>query len=121
MGRASSVALAALSVELATGCSRGPLPRFEAGVCWIATTSGAFVPLDHDVANLETCSARLEVVYRRRRQPVTGAYGGVYVYVDASAIDAQAPDGPKVRLIDQTTRAKVDAAIARVIEAEGGP
>jgi hypothetical protein len=87
-------------------------------VCWIEPAAGRFQPLDR-VDNLETCGARLEVVRLRRGRPVVGAYGGVYVLVDADAIDAQAPDGPRTRLFDPSTRRALDADIDRLRRANG--
>lgn len=98
---------------------RGPkAPPSDIGVCWIERGQAGFVPLDH-VDNLETCGARLEVVYLRQGRPVRGAYGGIYVFVDASAITAAAPNGPPARLIEPAMRPVLDADIRRLREANG--
>jgi hypothetical protein len=98
---------------------RGPKPPpSDAGVCWIDQGRAGFVPLDR-VDNLETCGARLEVVYLRQGRPVRGAYGGINVFVDASSIVAAAPNGPRARLIDPAPRRVVDADIRRLLGANG--
>jgi hypothetical protein len=50
---------------------------------------------------------------------VRGAYGGVNVFVDASAIVAAAPNGPPAPLIGPAPRRVVDADIRRLLEANG--
>jgi hypothetical protein len=98
---------------------KGPkAPPSDAGVCWVERAPAGFVPLDH-VDNLETCGARLEVVYLRQGRPVRGAYGGINVSVDASAIVATAPGGPPVRLIEPAPRREIDADIRRLLAANG--
>jgi hypothetical protein len=98
---------------------RGPKPPpSDAGVCWVERVPTGFVPLDH-VDNLETCGARLEVVYLRQGRPVRGAYGGINVSVDASAIIAMAPNGPAASLIGPIPRRELDAGIRRLMEANG--
>jgi hypothetical protein len=93
-------------------------PPSDAGVCWVERPPAGFVPLDN-VDNLETCGARLEVVYLRRGRPVRGAYGGMNVSVDASAIMAAAPNGPPARLIEPAPRREIDADIRRLLAANG--
>jgi hypothetical protein len=98
---------------------KGPKPPpSDAGVCWVERGPANFAPLDH-VDNLETCGARLEVVYLRQGRPVRGAYGGINVSVDASAIVAAAPNGPPVRLIEPAPRREIDADIRRLLAANG--
>jgi len=98
---------------------KGPkAPPSDAGVCWVEQGHAGFVPLDR-VDNLETCGARLEVVYLRQGRPVRGAYGGINVFVDASAIVAAAPGGPSARLIEPAMRPVLDADIRRLREANG--
>ena len=98
---------------------RGPKPPpSDAGVCWIERAPAGFVPLDN-VDNLQTCGARLEVVYLRQGRPVRGAYGGIHVSVDASAIEAQASNGPPANLIGAVPRRVLDAEIRRLLAANG--
>ena len=92
-------------------CGQNPQPPFQAGVCFIDNGGGRYRPLDDGIDNLETCGARLEVVYLDRRRPVVGAFGGMYVLVDGGAIDSQAPNGPRAPLIDPGHRRQVDADI----------
>ena len=100
-------------------CGR-PTPALpdDAGICWIAPTGSAtFLPLDQGIENLETCGARLEVVFLLRRRPVVGAYRGYYVFVDASGIAAAAPNGPRAPLFEPATRKPLDAQIRRLMAA----
>ena len=99
-------------------CARRIQPPSDVGVCWILA-DGAFATLDPAVDNLETCGARLEVAYLRQRRPVTGAYGGVWVFVDAREIAAAAPHGVKARLLDPGARRRLDAAIGVLMHASG--
>ncbi len=113
----SSYLLAVLATALLAGCSRDQ--PADLGVCYIASGSRQFVPIDRDIANLETCAARLEVMYLRERRPVTGLYGGVYVLIDGSHIDAKAPDGPRTRLLSDESRQHIDADIGLLLADQG--
>ncbi len=111
----AGLALSLLVVGLA-GCGLNDPNSPAARTCSIASGAG-FVPLDPDVDNLETCAARLEVVFLKRQTPVTGRYGGVFVYVTAQSIDAAKPNGPRERLLDPKTRAGVDDQIRQLLKA----
>ncbi len=93
---------------------RPPSPTFAGDTCWIGADRSGLSPLD-EVENLETCGARLEVMYLRGHKPVQGAYGGMLIYVDAHGIDAAAPNGPRGPLITQKDRREIDADIVKLI------
>ncbi len=108
-------------LPLALGaCGQNPQPPFQAGVCFIDDGGGRYRPLDDGIDNLETCGARLEVVFLDRRRPVVGAFGGMYVLVDGGSIDSQAPNGPRAPLIDPRHRRQVDADIRMLQQARAG-
>jgi hypothetical protein len=112
----AAVAGAALTASLG-GCGQAS-DEEDARTCYVASGEG-FSPLDTDIPNLETCAARLEVVYLRHPTPVRGRYGGVFVYVDAADIAAAAPNGPRVRLLDAKSRGAIDADIRQLLKAAG--
>ena len=93
--------------------TRPPAP-VQAGICWFTSSTGRFVPLDQEVANIETCAARLEVVYLQKGQPVTGAYEGSYVFIDAKTIARAGSAGPPLPLIGPDDRQRIDADIRRL-------
>lgn len=89
--------------------------------CWVASGPDRFQVLDF-VDNLETCGARLEVLFLRGGKPVSGAYGGVYVYVDSRSIEAAADHQPRTTLLAGQTRRDLDAAIRTLVAREAsGP
>jgi hypothetical protein len=112
------ILLAALfggSAVLLLAGRHAPTPPGAAGVCWIQSADGQLEPLDTGIANIETCAARLEVRYLQRGRPVTGAFGGVYVFVDRGAMAAAAPNGPREPLLRPADRARLDGAIRALL------
>jgi hypothetical protein len=87
--------------------------------CWVPSGPNQFRVLDW-VDNLETCGARLEVLFLRGGKPVSGAYGGVFVYVDADSIEAAADHQPRTTLLAGQTRRDPDAAIRTLIARGSG-
>ena len=94
-----------------------PWAPVQGGVCWIATEQGRFAPLDWEVENLQTCGARLEVVYLVENRPVVGAFQGVYVYVDRTMIAQAGRYGTPSQLIGPADRRKIDDDIRLLLEA----
>ena len=78
--------------------------------------AGRLRTLDY-VDSLETCGARLEVLYLQDGQPVTGAYAGMRVFADAEGIDTALLHGPRKQLVSRGTREFVDYHIKRLLEA----
>ena len=114
LGCALMIGAAVWGVGALSKLGAPPSPTFARDVCWIRADKAGLAPLDQ-VENLETCGARLEVIYLRGRKPVQGAYGGMLLFVDASGIDAAAPNGPRSRLLTQNSRREIDADILKLI------
>ncbi len=93
---------------------KGPAPPTE-HECWVASGPGQYKVLDW-VENLETCGARLEVLFLRSGMPVSGTYGGIGVFVDTHGIEAAAPNEPRTTLLGPETRRQLDAAIQSLIQ-----
>jgi hypothetical protein len=87
--------------------------------CWVASSPSRYRVLDW-VENLETCGARLEVLFLRSGQPVKGLYGGISVFVDAQSIRAAAPNGPQTSLIGPKSRRDLDQAIQTLTSRQSG-
>ncbi len=64
------------------------------------------------MVNLETCGARLEVVFLGDRHPVQGAYGGFFIVVDNVSIRAGRTQGMMVLLFAPQARKAVDRLTA---------
>ncbi len=94
-----------------------PWAPVQGGVCWIVNERGGFAPLDWEVENLQTCAARLEVVYLQRGRTVVGAFQGVYVYIDATMIAQAGRYGRPSQLIGPADRRKIDEDIRLLLEA----
>ena len=104
--------LAAVAGLLLTAAceSRPPEVAFD-GRCWIRGGDGRLTVLDAYVENLETCGARLAVRHIQHDRPVSGAFGGVDVFVDAHAIEAGTPyPGQRILLISAADRSSGDAS-----------
>ena len=112
-GVAVAVALVFLRVGnvLELGATLGPPP--PPAPCLLSAPTG-FVLLDR-VDNLESCGARLEAVYLENGVPVTGAYGGIQVFVDGRGVDAVFDHGPRQTLIPPQMRAYVDATLRELM------
>ena len=105
------------------GACPSPRPPFRpwapvrGGVCWIVTERGRFEPLDWGVENLQTCGARLEVVYLVEKRPVVGAFQGVYVFIDRTMIAQAGRYGTPSQLIGPADRRKIDDDIRLLLQA----
>ena len=117
LGCALLIGAAVWGVGALSNLGRPPSPTFAGDVCWIRNDRSGLEPLSQ-VENLETCGARLEVMYLRGRKPVQGAYGGMILFVDANGIDAAAPNGPRAPLLTQNSRREIDADILKLIALE---
>ncbi|MGZ3274439.1 MAG: hypothetical protein ACXU82_14295 [Caulobacteraceae bacterium] len=67
--------------------------------------------------SLEDCGARLEGLYVRDGEPVTGTFNGLRLFADAGGIDAATLHGPREHLFAPATRRLIDDAFRRLIDA----
>ena len=92
----------------------------EAGVCWRMSAAGeqpAFQAIDRGIANLETCAVRLEGARMVEGKPVSGAYQGRFIFVDAEQITSAASlDGQRFRVFEPRHRLEIQAGLQRLIE-----
>lgn len=116
---AATIATAGLIAGATMKLGRTLPPPPPPSPCLIPYADG-FKVLDY-VDNLETCGARLEVLYLEDGRPVRGAYGGIRLAADDQGIWAAAEDGPRQSLMSAVTRQRVDADIRRLIRARDQP
>lgn len=111
--------IAVLAGLMLAGCESRPRQAAFDGRCWIRGGDGTLAVLDASVENLETCGARLAVLHLQQGKPVSGAFGGVDVFVDADAIEAGTPYGNhRILLISAVDRKRLDAAIRQLMAAQ---
>ena len=113
------LSIAAIASLLLASCESRPRQATFDGRCWIRGGDGKLTVLDANVENLETCGARLAVRHIQQGKPVSGAFGGVDVFVDADAIEAGTPyGGHRILLISTADRKRIDVAIRRLMAAQ---
>lgn len=115
-----SFAGAAAAALLLAACSQAARPPSEPRVCWrVAAPAPTFEVVARDIANLETCAARLEAVRMLGDGgPVTGAYGGRFIFSsEAELTSAATLDGSRFRVFEAADRAEIQRGIRRLIEA----
>lgn len=118
MDRRCLFSFAIVAGLLLAACERPGEVAFD-GRCWIRGVDGRLTVLDPAVENLETCGARLAVRHIQSGRPVIGAFGGVELYVDADTMEAGTGlAGHRTVLLSPADRARVDAAIRRLLEAQ---
>ena len=106
-----------LTAGALAGCSPAK-PAADAGVCW-RVRDGVREVLDRNIANLETCAARLEAVRMRDGGAVEGDYAGRSIFVSEAAIEAAATrNGARYRVFDADDRQAMQAAIRKLLERE---
>lgn len=111
--------LGALAGGALAGCSPSERASTDAGVCWRVVEAQAPAVLDRNIANLETCAARLEAVRLRDGGTVEGLYAGRSIFVSAAAIEAAATrDGARYRVFDEDDRLALQAAIRKLLDRE---
>ena len=80
-----------------------------------ASSTPRFTPIASNVANLETCAARLEGQRLDERRDLTGAYAGLFIFVDSADIMASdSLDAPRYRLFTPEGRQKIDEGLAQL-------
>lgn len=108
---------------LGAACSPSPGERAEpeAGICWRVRANPGQAPvreaLDRDIANLQTCAARLEAVRMMDGGAVEGAFEGRSIFVSEAEI-TQAPSrsGTRYPVFEPEQRRAVQDAIQRLLE-----
>jgi hypothetical protein len=106
-------AICAVSLLTASGCQKAMESPMTAGVCWrLAPAMNGqhdFKPFATDVANLETCAAKLEGQYLAHGQPLVGGFQGRIIYVTAQDVTVAPNDKAQpYRVFTPQQRAKVD-------------
>ncbi len=92
-------------------CRNGPKAPGGEGLCWLRAADGTFSQIASDIANVETCAARLEEVWLKDRKPITGAYGGHLLALDEAGIWFDL-NGSRVRLLVGNQRDSIDRLIS---------
>ena len=118
MIRRSTICAAAGFAVLLTACETRPQTHAFDGRCWIRGADQTLSLLDAHVDNIETCGARLEVRHLQTKAPVSGVFGGVNVYANAHAIEADTLYGHRTRLVSAADRARIDLAIRSLLPDE---
>lgn len=109
-GRRSWTSVVSAGALLAA-CSNGPKAPGGEGLCWLRAADGSFSQVASDIANVETCAARLEEVWLKDKKPITGAYGGHLLSLDEDGIWFDL-NGSRVRLLVGAQRKSIDQLIS---------
>lgn len=117
MIRRATICVAGLAVLL-TACETRPQTHAFDTRCWIRGADQTLSVLDADVENIETCGARLEVRYIQTGKPVSGAFGGVNVFANDTAIEADTLYGHRTKLVSAADRARIGVAIRALLDAK---
>ncbi len=112
--------LAVIGGALVVGLPASQRAPSDPGLCWTVTAlphaKAKFTPLDQNIDNAETCGARLEAVRMLQGGPVSGAFGGAYLFADDEGITiAPTLEGPRRELISAKDRQRVDMVLAELI------
>lgn len=111
---------------LALGACQKPMEApMTAGVCWrLAPAMNGkhdFKPFATDVANLETCAAKLEGLYLAHGQPLVGGFQGRIIYVTQQDITVAPNDRAQpYRVFTPQQRAKLDEGYKTLTAREQG-
>ena len=108
----------ALALSLAACDTRVKAPD-QPGVCYRvsveAPASLKFTPISTADANMETCAAHLEYAWKDTHREVVGAYGGAFIFIDATGIrSGNDLEGPQYQLLTPEGRLQIDQAIDAV-------
>ena len=101
-------------------CACGVKAPSTPGVCWrmAASPSGPprFTPFaTNNIANLETCAARLESQWLDDGRDLVGAYAGLFIFLDTAGVDvSNGLDAPRYRLFRPEDRRKIDQGLAQL-------
>lgn len=84
-------------------------------VCWRVTGQTPkvqFAALSRDDANMETCAAHLEAIWKATHRPVIGAYAGVFIFIDREGVrSGNDLEGAQYPLLTPEGRTQIDQAI----------
>jgi hypothetical protein len=94
---------------------RDPRPPPDPSACLADSVGGAWTVGYAD--SLEDCGARLEGLYVRDGDPVSGSFNGLRVFADAAGIDAATTHGPREHLFAPSNRQKIDDAFRSLLAA----
>lgn len=115
------LAAAFLIVGSVAACSEAVKPPPGPGVCWRMMEGPdqppSFRPIARDIANLETCAVQLEGARMLEGRPVTGAYGGRFIFAsEAQLSSADRLGGHRVQVFQPEHRADIQKGLRKLIE-----